>query len=348
MGSITAACLRRAGHDVVIADGWRENVEAIRRSGIRIEGPDEEFTAHVKAVHLAELDTLAFKPRAVLLAVKSYDTEVAVAALAPSLALNGFVVSLQNGINEDRIAAVVGSRRTMGCVVHMAGGMFSPGIVKRYSSRAWSTFTIGELDGENNVQASELSAHLAAVGLTHLSRDIRAALWAKLALNAMSNGITGITGLGPGRLWTDPEVARVMAHIGGEAVLVCEAVGCRMDTVVPTGAPVPLEPQLLKRAHLGNEAAMVEVIQDLAAAGSTRVGVNENISSLAQDLLKGRKTEIDYLNGHIASEGRRLGLATPFNSLVRVLVNDVEVGKLKADASNTAMLARAAMSNSTS
>jgi 2-dehydropantoate 2-reductase len=344
MGSITAACLRQAGHDVVIADGWPENVEAIRRSGIRIEGPDEEFTAHVRAVHLAELDTLAFKPHVVLLAVKSYDTDVTVTALVPHLAPHGFVVSVQNGINEDRIAAAAGRRRTVGCVVHMAGGMFSPGVVTRYSSRAWRTFTIGEIDGDHSVRVRELSAQLSAVGVTHLSRNIRGALWAKLALNAMSNGITGLTGLGPGRLWTEPEVARMMAHLGGEAVLVCEAVGCLMEAVEPTGAPRPLEPLLLKRAHLGDEAAMVEVIRVLAAAGSTRVGVNENISSLAQDLLKGRTTEIDYLNGHVASEGRRLGLATPFNSLVQGLVKEVERGKLKANAGNMEVLSRAATS----
>jgi len=338
MGSITAAYLQRAGIEVVVADGWPENVEAIRKSGIRVKSPEEEFTAQVKALHLDRLGTLGFEAETVFLAVKSYDTEEAVDVLAPHLASDGFVVSVQNGINEDRIAARVGSRRSLGCVVHMAGGLFSPGVATRYSAGAWSTFTLGELGGEQSGRAKRLAAQLSAVGTTHLSGNIRGALWAKLALNAMSNGITGISGLGPGRLWTDPDVARVMAHIGGEAVLVCEAAGCRMEAVEPTGAPLPLQPDLLKRAHLGETAAMADVIALLAEAGSRRVGLNENVSSLAQDLLKHRRTEIDYLNGHVIQEGSRLGIPTPFNRLLLGLVREVEKAELEPGAANLELL----------
>src|SRR5437588_12589603 len=114
-----------------------------------------------------------------------------VRALLPYLADDGCIVSLQNGINEERIAAIAGAGRTVGCVVHMSVGMFEPAVFTRYSRPDWLTFSIGELDGRASERAARLADLLAPVGPVQTTSDIWGELWMKLAINAMNNGLTG-------------------------------------------------------------------------------------------------------------------------------------------------------------
>src|SRR5215467_3139311 len=141
VGGTTGAYLRRAGRDVLLVDGWHQNVEAIRRNGLVLKGRDEEFRVEARALHLDELSGLDEPLGGVLLAVKSYDTDWMLRALLPYLKTDAWIVSVQNGVNEERIAAVVGAERTVGCVVHMSAGMFEPGIATRYTSSEWLTFS---------------------------------------------------------------------------------------------------------------------------------------------------------------------------------------------------------------
>jgi 2-dehydropantoate 2-reductase len=335
VGGTTGAYLRRAGRDVLLVDGWHQNVEAIRRDGLLLKARDEELRVEARALHLDELSRLGGPLDVVLLAVKSYDTEWMVRALLPYLAPDACVVSLQNGINEDRIAALVGVERTVGCVVHMSASMFEPAVATRYTRADWLTFSIGELDGRRSARTGELADLLSAVGPVEVTGDIRGALWMKLTLNAMSNSLTGLTGLTSPRLWLDPRGLAAMVRIGGEAVAVCDALGHRMHPIEPTGAPRPLDPVALGRARDGDEEALAEVRSVFTgAAEARRKGARENLSSLLQDVMKRRRTEIDYLNGHVAQRGAELGIATPANELAVALVHLLERGELARDPAN--------------
>ncbi|HSR22041.1 MAG TPA: 2-dehydropantoate 2-reductase, partial [Candidatus Eisenbacteria bacterium] len=325
VGGTTAAYLRRAGHDVLLVDGWHQNVEAIRRDGLVLKGRDEEFRVEARALHLDELARLDTPLDTILLAVKSYDTEWMVRALRPYLAPGGCVVSLQNGVNEERIAALVGAGRTVGCVVHFSVGMFEPGIATRYTRSEWLTFTLGELDGRRSERVGRLAALLEAVGPAEVTEDIWGALWMKLGVNAMNNGLSGLTGLTSPRLWLDPRGFSAMVRIGGEVVAVSEAVGHPMHPIEPTGAPRPIDPTALRRAAGGDEAALADVHAVFAAtAEARRRRGRENLSSLLQDVMKRRRTEIDYLNGHVARRGGELGIPAPANALVVDLVHRLE------------------------
>ena len=335
VGGTTGAYLRRAGHDVLLVDGWHQNVEAIRRDGLVLKGRDEEFRVEARALHLDELARLDAPLDTVLLAVKSYDTEWMVRTLLPYLAPDGCVVSLQNGVNEERIAALVGAERTIGCVVHFSVGMFEPGIATRYTRSDWLTFTLGELDGRRSPRLERLAALLEAVGPVEVTADIWGALWMKLGVNAMNNGLTGLTGLTSPGLWLDPRGFSAMVRIGGEVVAVSEGAGHRMHPIEPTGAPRPIQPRTLRRAAEGDEAALAEVRAVFDETGEARRrGGRENLSSLLQDVMKRRRTEIEYLNGYVARRGGELGIPTPANALVVDLVHRLERGELARDPAN--------------
>jgi 2-dehydropantoate 2-reductase len=335
VGGTTGAYLRRAGQDVLLVDGWHQNVEAIRRDGLALKGPHEEFRVDVRALHLDELAGLHEPLDVVLLAVKSYDTEWMARAVLPYLAADGCVVSLQNGLNEDRIAAVVGAERTVGCVVHFSVGMFEPGIATRYTRSDWLTFSVGELDGRRTPRLDRLAEVLRAVGPVEVTGDIWGALWMKLCINAMNNGLTGLTGLTSPGLWLDPRGFAAMVHIGAEVVAVCEASGRRMHPIEPTGAPTPLQPSALRRAASGDQEALDQVrAVFVGTAEARRRGGRENLSSLLQDVMKRRRTEIEYLNGDVVRRGAALDVPTPANALVVDLVQRLERGELARDPAN--------------
>jgi len=340
IGGCAAGYLQNGGVQVTVVDGWYQHVEAIKARGLRVTSSDgAKFEVPVRAVHLDELESNQWKFDVVFLAVKSYDTGWMTRFLQSYLHPKGCVVSLQNGINEERIARVVGIQRTVGCVVHMTGALPEPGEVQRTSDAAWSTYTIGALDGrEDAARTSGLVDIMSKVGTTHVSDNIFGVLWAKLTLNAMSNALSGVTGYTVRQLYSDPRSVAAMVQIGGEAVSVCQAAGHKMAPIDISGIPKAFDPNVLKAAREGDSGA-AELVDQLAADFVTaRSGKRENYTSLHQDMAKGRRTEVDYFNGYIAALGRKLGVAARYNAAMPAIVRDVESGRLPQDPSNMAAL----------
>src|SRR5437764_4681654 len=172
IGGTVAAGLIRDGHDVLLCDADSDHVAAINAGGLRIEGPVEQLTVTAQAV---APDALPDGLQAVLLAVKSHHTRAAVDGLAGRLAPGGFVVSLQNGFNEDAIAKAVGRERVVGAFVNFGADVVGPGRILR-GNRA--TFMIGELDGVDTVWVWALVADIAGARQT---ANIQGFLWSKEA-----------------------------------------------------------------------------------------------------------------------------------------------------------------------
>jgi 2-dehydropantoate 2-reductase len=326
IGAITAGYLHRSGFDVTAVDGWHRNVLAIRRAGLTVSSPEGSFTVSLPIHHLDELATIG-RFDVALLAVKSYDTEWMTRLVLPYLFDDGYLVSAQNGINEDLIASIAGPARVLGAVVHMNGGLFEAGSVTRYSDPRWATFSVGELDGSVTPRATAMAEMLAAVGASEATGNILGELWAKLGVNAMTNGLAGISGLRSPDLWTDPEVAPFVVRLAAETAAVAGAAGVAMEGIHPTGAPTPLDRELLRRVAAGDAGATAAAVRVLGAAGEARRGGRENKASLLQDIEKGRRTEIDHLNGRVVAVGRELGVPTPANEAIVAAVKEVEAGE---------------------
>ncbi len=176
IGGTVGAGLARDGHSVLLCDADADHVAAVNADGLRIEGPVEEFTVRVTAV---TPDGLPDRLDAVLLAVKAHHTEQAMGIVAPRLVDDGFVLSLQNGINEPAIADAVGAGRTIGAFVNFGADLIAPGRILR-GNRA--TFMIGELDGSESDRVRRLVSDIAGARATS---NLAGYLWAKEAYGAM-------------------------------------------------------------------------------------------------------------------------------------------------------------------
>jgi 2-dehydropantoate 2-reductase len=176
IGGTVAAGLVRDEHDVLVSDADPDVVRAINAAGLRIEGPVEQFTVHPQAVLPRDLPARIDGP--VLLAVKAHHTEAAAAVLTGRLHGDGFVVSLQNGLTADVLAAALGSERVVEAVVNFGADVLEPGVVLR-GNRA--TFMIGELDGRPSERVASLAADIADAQPT---TDVLRYAWAKEAYGA--------------------------------------------------------------------------------------------------------------------------------------------------------------------
>lgn len=336
VGGYVGGHLARNGFNVTLIDPWPEHVDAIRADGLRLTGvtPEETCTVRVPTMHLTEVQGLA-KERPIDLAfvsVKSYDTEWASMLIRPYLAPGAVVVSLQNCINEERIAGVVGWGRTMGCIAaRISVDLFAAGKVRRTVPKGGATHTVfrlGEVHGRITARAETIAAMIATVDSVKVTTNLWGERWSKLCLNGMRNGVSAATGLAGNQADRDPEIRRLAIHLGGEAVRIGQALGYQLESIGP------LEPELLARAHEGEERAMeeVEALMLAAAGGNTRSELQR--PSMGQDMLKGRRTEIDFINGFIVAKGAEVGLAAPSHARVRDTVKRVERGELQARPEN--------------
>ncbi|GHJ36820.1 ketopantoate reductase family protein [Streptomyces sp. TS71-3] len=179
IGGTLAFHLARAGHPVEIVDADAAHVAAIRERGLTLTGPDGERTVRVDATTPDEAEGA---PRRVLLCVKAGATEAAASWLAGRLAPDGYVVSLQNGLNESLIAELAGADRTVGAFVNLFADVVAPGAVRDGGGGA---LVVGELDGRPSERVRRLVADLQAWGPARETGNVHGYLWAKLAFGAM-------------------------------------------------------------------------------------------------------------------------------------------------------------------
>src|SRR5882672_11156096 len=229
IGCVVGGLLTRAGHDVTLIDQWPEHVETLKRQGLRLSGTCGDHVIPVTALHLHEVQRITKPFDAVFVAVKSYDTEWATALGAAHLVRpQGVVVDFQNGINDERVAAVAGRERTLGCVILIAAGMYEPGHAMRTDAGS-SGFKIGEHDGRDTPRARALAAALSAVAPTTVTTNLWGERWSKLAINCMANPIAGLSGLGTAELRTEPGPRRLAVFLAAEVVRVGRARGFEIE-----------------------------------------------------------------------------------------------------------------------
>ncbi len=330
VGGYVGSGLAAAGHDVTLIDPWPQHVAAIRAGGMALSGmtPAESRVVPVPTLHLTEVQAIA-KGRPIdiaFVAVKSYDTEWAALMIAPYLAPSGVVVSLQNCINEERIAGLVGWGRTMGTVVTggLALDLYEPGHIRRTMARrpGQTCLYVGEPSGRITPRARAIAALLGDVDEAHATDDLWGERWTKLCVNGMRNGVSAATGMGGNERDSHDAVRRVCIRLGAESVRVGRALGFRVGKV---GA---LDPDTLDRADAGDAAAMAEIERLLLAgtAGTARSDLQR--PSMAQDMAKGRRTEITLMNGFIAERGAGAGVPAPTHARLTEVVLQVERGLL--------------------
>jgi 2-dehydropantoate 2-reductase len=338
IGGYTGGYMAQAGHDVTLIDPWPAHVEAIRRDGLELTGVTEaeRRVVTVPALHLTEVQTLAKqKPIDIaFVSVKSYDTGWATALIAQYLAPDGYVVSLQNCINEPTVARVVGWDKTVGAIAALLSAeLHAPGKIRRNAARGGgldghAVYRVGEVHGRSTARLEALAELVAAADTVSATNNLWGERWSKLCVNAMRNGISAATGLGGIARDRHDGLRRMAVELGGEAVRVGQALGYELEDI----GNLPHEK--LARAAEGDQRAYEE-IDALVAAGSNLRGRNEfQRPSMAQDMAKGRRTEIDFINGLVIEKGREIGKPTPVNVRLVEAVKRVERGDVPARLEN--------------
>jgi 2-dehydropantoate 2-reductase len=329
IGSVVGGMLTRAGRDVTLIDQWPEHVETMKRQGLRLSGTCGEHVIRVNALHVHELQSVTRPFDAVFVAVKSYDTEWATALALPYLARpDGVVVDFQNGINDERVAAVAGRQRTLGCVITIGAGLYEAGHAMRTDTQAIG-FKIGELDGRDSPRAQRLAEIMSDVASARVTTNLFGERWSKLTVNCMANPLAGLSGLGSAEIRTEPGAARVAVQVAAEAITVGRKCGHEVEPIFG------IEAQRFVDAAAGRDAE--RLLADMAAGAKHLAGGRP---SMLQDVMRRRRTEIDHLNGHVVEEGRRVGVKTPFNETIVRLIHEHGVGTLTPDPRNLEPLLR--------
>jgi 2-dehydropantoate 2-reductase len=294
VGCYYGGMLARAGAPVTLI-GRAVHVDAVRRSGLRFDGLRVQESIPIDA---AEDPAAAADAKLVLFCVKSTDTESAARALAPRLAPDAVVLSLQNGVdNAARIRLLV-RNAVVPAVVYVATEMAGPGHLRHTGRGDLVIGTEGAAAGgvAPRARLDALAATLERADIpTRVSDNVEGELWAKLLLNCAYNAISALCRACYRSLADHPAVREVMRAAVGEVVLVARASGVRL----PPGDHI-------------------EIALKLADSMPTQR------SSTAQDIARGRPTEIDHLNGFIVRRGDALGVPVPVNRTLHALVKLLE------------------------
>ncbi|MFM9983277.1 MAG: ketopantoate reductase family protein [Burkholderiales bacterium] len=336
LGGYVGGNLAHQGHDVTLIDPWPENVETIRTKGLELDGltPEERFTVKgVKILHLTEVQSLARKPVDVaMVAMKSYDTAWATMLIKPYLSQQGFVVSLQNCLNEETIANIVGWGRTVGVVASLISvDLFEAGRIRRTIPKGGdkhTVFRVGEPHGRITERVEELVGWFAQIDSSKATTNLWGERWTKLVQNGMGNGVTAATGMTSGDCLRNDIVRRLQIKLAGEAVRVGQALGYQLEKIRG------FEADVFARAAEGDAAALAQIEPTLIPQeGANPRGAIQR-PSMAQDMIKGRRTEIDAMNGYIAAKGAEVGVPAPNHAMLTEIVTRVERGELKQSPAN--------------
>jgi 2-dehydropantoate 2-reductase len=289
VGCYFGGMLARAGAPVTLI-GRAAHVEAINRDGLFIDSI--HFQERVSVSASTEIGAVR-DAHLVLFSVKTVDTESTAKALAPHLSPGTILVSLQNGVdNAERIDCAAGIR-AIPSVVYVAAGMIGPGHVKHVGR---GDLVIGDALSKRDAELEGIAATFTRAGVPcRVSENITVELWEKLIMNCAYNAISALSRTKYGRIAEDAGTIEVIKAVVIEAVAVAGAAGVRLS-----------------------ESGMTEAALKLGKA------MPEALSSTAQDIARGKPTEIDSLNGFLVRKGAELGVPTPANQTLYSLVKLLE------------------------
>ncbi len=311
IGGTIGAYLVRAHHDVTLVDNAAAHVDAINSGGLAITGPIAEFTVQAPAF---TPETLTGQWETILLCVKAQDTAAATQALAPHLAPDGYVVSVQNGLNELVISEIVGKARTVGSFVNFGADYMEPGVIM-YGGRG--AVVLGELDGARTPRIEELHRALLDFDANAIiTPNIWGFLWGKLAYGAQLF-VTALTNESIADALADPAYRDVYIAIAREVMRVAAAQG-----IVPE-AFNGFDPHAFTPA--ADEATALRSLDDMVAHNRKSAKTH---SGIWRDLaVRKRRTEADAQLGPIVTFGAQAGVPTPLTALTIVQIHEIEEGQ---------------------
>jgi 2-dehydropantoate 2-reductase len=313
-----------AGYDVTFIEQWPAHVEAIRENGITVNLPTRTINARASVLHFCQVAEIKQKFDLIFLVVKAYDTKWVTQMVEPVLAEDGFVIGLQNGMTHLDIASVVGLERTIGAVIEIASNMFVPGVTNRQNDQEESWFALGAVDPGQQHRVEDIAELLRCSGRVEVTDDIKSCKWMKLVVNAAELIPSAILNLPLADAARTPGFLEVMREAGYEAMQAALIDGA---TIVPI---IGLPPITTNDPERYVDRIFDEVLKTFSRP--------DTLTTSLQDWRKGRRAEIQEVNGFAIDVLRRSGIESPVNQRVVEIALDIERGIFEADPSNASLL----------
>ena len=311
LGIIIGARMARNGQRVDLIDSYQENVDALNVNGATVTGYLE---LHQPVTALTPEEMVGTYDL-VLLLTKQTANETALPKLLPHLHKDSIVCTLQNGVPEESVAAIVGRERTIGGAVGFGATWLKPGVSELTSTMEAIekfAFEIGEIDGTLLPRLAKVKEVLSTAGGTTILTNLMGIRYTKLLMNATFSGMSAALNGNFSEVLANPKAMVCVAHIADEVIKVCRGLGYRL---------VEMQGVDFAFLELTNGKADIPGKMDFY---KKVWGRHNNRASMLQDLEKGKKTEIDYINGIVCSGGRKCGIPTPFNDKVVELIKEAE------------------------
>lgn len=323
LGTIIGALMTQGGYPVDLIDTNREHVDVLNRDGATITG---EMNLNVPVRALTP-DEMSGQYDLVFLLNKQTVNQIVLTQLLPFLHPGSTVCTLQNGIPEPVVAAVIGPERTIGGAVGFGATWIGPGTscltttaeaVKKFA------FEIGELDGVTRPRLCQVQEYLACVGQTDILDNLMGIRWSKVLMNATFSGMSAALGCTFGEVMDDPRALLCVAFIADETVRAAHAAGHGMAS---------MQGEDFERFKLNSPSEVTHILPLIRKIWSQHRQLR---ASMLQDLEKRRDTEIHFINGAVCQTARQHHVATPFNDRVVALVSEAQAARRVPDFTNIA------------
>lgn len=319
LGTILGAYITRNGGSIDLINRNKAHVEALRKSGAKVTGT-VNFTQPVVAY---TPDEMWGEYDIIFLMTKQQQNQEVVTFLKGFLAADGVIVTLQNGLPELGIAHIVGEERVLGCTVAWGATMGEPGVCELTSAPDSLSFSLGSLSQKPNVHLNDVKMLLEKMGSVEIDRNFIGSRWSKLLINAAFSGMSAVLGCTFGEAAGNKRSRRVVQAIIKECIDVCAAGKIRIEPVQGK--------DIVKLLDYGNaiKKAFSFFIIPIAIRKHARLK-----ASMLQDLEKGKRSEVDAINGAVCVYGRKVSVPTPMNDKVVEIIHRIETGELSPSSDN--------------
>ena len=323
LGTILGALLCKAGYEVDLIDTNHDHVQALNEKGATVVGK-MDCCVPVKA----------FKPEMMtgeydifLYLVKATHDGQALPQVKQHLKSDGFVVTMQNGIPEERVAAVVGRDRTLGCAIGWGATWVEHGVSMLTSEVEKMTYDVGELDGSDSERLTLLVDILKAAGMPEKTSNLMGIRWTKLTANATFSVMSTVLGGTYGDVLDNPKAKLCAGYIAREALAVTRVAGVTPELI--QGFDIRYL-DFHNQKELNNVLPIYDII----------FGPHRSLkASMLQDLEKGYQCEIDAINGVISQWSAKYAVPTPVNDKVVEIIKAMEAGQMKGSLDNLDLIA---------
>lgn len=313
LGTILGAYITKNGGSVELINRNKAHVEALQKSGATVTGT-VSFTQSVNAYTPEEMSG---KYDVVFLMTKQQQNAEVVNCIKEFLADDGVIVTLQNGIPELLIAEIVGEERVLGCTVAWGATMKEPGVCELTSAPDSLTFSLGSLSMNPNPHLEDVKTLLEKMGKVDIDSNFIGSRWSKLLINSAFSGMSSVLGCTFGEAAGNKASRRVVQALIKESIDVCAAGNIRIEPV--QGKDIV---KLLDYKNRLKKAFSFFIIP---------IAIRKHAllkASMLQDIEKGKKTEVDAINGVVSNFGRKVGVPTPMNDKVVEIIHRIENGEL--------------------